>query len=123
MHFDTGLPIYIQIVREMTLRILSGALEPGEKIPSVRELAVEFGVNPNTMQRAMTEMERDGLLYTERTSGRFITKEESLLKKKRNDLADEETEKYLAYMKKIGFSHQEILSYLQSVEEKGEKAL
>ena len=100
MQFDNGLPIYLQIVKEMTLRALSGAMEPGEKIPPVRELAAEFGVNPNTMQRAMAEMEREGLVYTERTSGRFLTKEEGVLVEKRKSFAKEETEKYLAYMKK-----------------------
>lgn len=82
MQFDNGLPIYLQIVKEMTLRALSGAIKPGEKIPPVRELAAEFGVNPNTMQRAMAEMEREGLVYTERTSGRFLTKEEGVLVEK-----------------------------------------
>ena len=62
MQFDNGLPIYLQIVKEMTLRALSGAIKPGEKIPPVRELAAEFGVNPNTMQRAMAEMERESHL-------------------------------------------------------------
>ena len=90
MQFDNGLPIYLQIVKEMTLRALSGAIEPGEKIPPVRELAAEFGVNPNTMQRAMAEMEREGLVYTERTSGRFLTKETEVLVEKRKSFAKEE---------------------------------
>ncbi|HIY04050.1 MAG TPA: GntR family transcriptional regulator [Candidatus Anaerotignum merdipullorum] len=106
----------------MTLRIVSGAMQPGEKIPSVRELAVTFGVNPNTMQRAMAEMEREGLVYTERTSGRFLTKEEGVLVEKRNLLAQEETEKYLAYMYQIGFTQEEILNYLRMAQQKGEKA-
>ncbi len=122
MQFDNSSPLYLQIVREMTLRIVSGAMQPGEKIPSVRELAVTFGVNPNTMQRAMAEMEREGLVYTERTSGRFLTKEEGVLVEKRNLLAQEETEKYLAYMYQIGFTQEEILNYLRMAQQKGEKA-
>ena len=111
MQFDNGLPIYLQIVKEMTLRALSGAIEPGGKIPPVRELAAEFGVNPNTMQRAMAEMEREGLVYTE----------EGVLVEKRKSFAKEETEKYLAYMKKIGFTTEEVASYVKAVGEKGEE--
>ncbi|WP_330612335.1 GntR family transcriptional regulator [Anaerotignum lactatifermentans] len=121
MQFDNGLPIYLQIVKEMTLRALSGAMEPGEKIPPVRELAAQFGVNPNTMQRAMVEMERDGLVYTERTSGRFLTKEEQVLAEKRKAFAREETKKYLDYMKKIGFTTEEVAAYVKALGEKGEE--
>ncbi|MEG0918759.1 MAG: GntR family transcriptional regulator [Anaerovoracaceae bacterium] len=71
--FKPGIPIYTQIVEYMQLQIASGKYAPGEKIPSVRELALEASVNPNTMQRALSELERDGLLYTVRTSGRFVT--------------------------------------------------
>ncbi|MBM6829950.1 GntR family transcriptional regulator [Anaerotignum lactatifermentans] len=105
----------------MTLRALSGAMEPGEKIPPVRELAAQFGVNPNTMQRAMVEMERDGLVYTERTSGRFLTKEEQVLAEKRKAFAREETKKYLDYMKKIGFTTEEVAAYVKALGEKGEE--
>ena len=70
MQFDNGLPIYLQIVKEMTLRALSGAIEPGGKIPPVRELAAEFGVNPNTMQRAMAEMISE--VRVARINGEFV---------------------------------------------------
>ena len=73
------------------------------------------------MQRAMAEMEREGLVYTERTSGRFLTKEEGVLVEKRKSFAKEETEKYLAYMKKIGFTTEEVASYVKVVGEKGEE--
>ncbi len=121
MQFDNHAPIYLQIIKEMTIRILSGVIQPGDKLPSVRELAVEFGVNPNTMQRAMTEMEREGLVYTERTNGRFLTTQTDLLSEKKAMFAKEETEKYLAYMQKIGFTHTEIISYLQGLQQEGEK--
>ena len=119
MQFDNGIPIYLQIMKEMTLRILSGKMQPGEKIPSVRELAADFGVNPNTMQRAMTEMEREGLVFTERTNGRFITKNEGLLVEKRKEIAKEGTETYIAYMKQIGFTKEDIVSYIIETEKKG----
>lgn len=121
MQFDNNSPIYLQIIKEMTLRILSGVIQPGDKLPSVRELAAQFGVNPNTMQRAMTEMEREGLVYTERTNGRFLTTETELLSQKKAVFAKEETEKYLAYMQKIGFTQEEIISYLQGLQQEGEK--
>ncbi len=122
MQFDNNSPIYLQIIKEMTLRILSGVIKPGDKLPSVRELATQFGVNPNTMQRAMTEMEREGLVYTERTNGRFLTEQIELLSQKKALFAREETEKYLAYMQKIGFSHEEIISYLQGLQQEGENS-
>ncbi len=78
-NFKNGIPIYSQIIDEMTMRIASGEYAPGDKLPSVRDLAMDAGVNPNTMQRALAELERKGLVYSERTSGRFVTKEESIL--------------------------------------------
>lgn len=117
VQFDNGIPIYLQIVQEMTLRILSGALQPGQKLPSVRELALEFGVNPNTMQRAMAEMEQDGLVYTKRTSGRFLTDQPEKITQKRKDFAQAETKRYLAYMQKIGFTDTaQIIAYLQQMQ-------
>ena len=109
-NFRNGIPIYTQIIDEMTMRIASGAYKPGDKVPAVRELAMDAGVNPNTMQRALAELERRGLVYSERTSGRFITNEESVLKDLREDLAkryfDELTEK----LGKIGMDQEDIRS-------------
>ena len=113
-NFRNGIPIYTQIIDEMTMRIASGAYKPGDKVPAVRELAMDAGVNPNTMQRALAELERRGLVYSERTSGRFITNEESVLKDLREDLAkhyfDELTEK----LSKIGMDHEDIRSAVGS---------
>ena len=119
--FSNDAPIYSQLIAQIKVGIVSGAFPPGERLPSVRDLATEAGVNPNTMQRAMAEMEREGLVYTERTSGRFLTKEEGVLVEKRKSFAKEETEKYLAYMKKIGFTTEEVASYVKVVGEKGEE--
>ena len=113
-NFRNGIPIYTQIIDEMTMRIASGAYKPGDKVPAVRELAMDAGVNPNTMQRALAELERRGLVYSERTSGRFITNEESVLKDLRTDLArhyfDELTEK----LSKIGMDNEDIRSAVVS---------
>ena len=107
-NFKNGIPIYSQIMDEMTMRIASGLYEPGEKLPSVRDLAMDAGVNPNTMQRALAELERRGLVYSERTSGRFVTKEEAVLKTLHEELAKKYFEELAAKLRKIGMSGEEI---------------
>ncbi|MBR2674831.1 MAG: GntR family transcriptional regulator [Mogibacterium sp.] len=106
--FKNGIPIYTQIVDEVTMRIASGAYAPGEKLPSVRDVAMEAGVNPNTMQRAMAELERVGLVYSERTSGRFVTKEEKILKELHSKLAERYFKELTDNLRKIGMSDAEI---------------
>ena len=108
-NFKNGLPIYSQIIDELTMRISSGAYKPGEKLPSVRDLAMDAGVNPNTMQRALSELERRGLVYTERTSGRFVTKEEEVLKGLREDLAVRCIMELDEKLEKIGMTHDELV--------------
>ena len=107
-NFKSGIPIYSQIVDEMTMRIASGIYEPGEKLPSVRDLAMDAGVNPNTMQRALAELERRGLVYSERTSGRFVTKEEAVLKSLHEELAKRYFQELAEKLRKIGMSGEEI---------------
>jgi DNA-binding transcriptional regulator YhcF (GntR family) len=101
-NFKNGIPIYTQIIDELTMRIASSAYGPGEKLPSVRELALDAGVNPNTMQRAMAELERRGLVYSERTSGRFVTKEEAVLETLHEELAKKYFEELTEKLRKIG---------------------
>ena len=119
MQFDNGLPIYLQIVKEMTLRALSGAIKPGEKIPPVRELAAEFGVNPNTMQRALTELERDGLVYSQRTTGRFVTEDQAMIASAKRSLAERHIQAFLEAMTHLGYGREEILTLLRQEETKG----
>ena len=107
-NFKSGIPIYSQIVDEMTMRIASGIYEPGEKLQSVRDLAMDAGVNPNTMQRALAELERRGLVYSERTSGRFVTKEEAVLKSLHEELAKRYFQELAEKLRKIGMSGEEI---------------
>ena len=109
-HFKNGIPLYTQIMDEMTMRIASGAYEPGEKLPSVRDLAMDAGGNPNTMQRALAELERKGLVFSERTSGRFVTKETIILKALHEDLAKKYFEELAEKLDKIGMSIDEITS-------------
>ena len=118
--YDNKVPIYMQIIMEMKIRMVSGKLSAGEKIASVRELAQEFEVNPNTMQRALSEMERENLRYTERTSGRFLTTDEGIIMTLRNKLAEQELQKFMGYMEQIGYSKKEIIQKIELWQKEGE---
>ncbi|MBP3897967.1 MAG: GntR family transcriptional regulator [Mogibacterium sp.] len=109
-NFKNGIPIYTQIIDEMTMRIASGQYKPGDKLESVRDLAMDAGVNPNTMQRALAELERRGLVFSERTSGRFVTKDENTLKELHEELAGKYFEELTDKLRKIGMSGEEIAS-------------
>lgn len=109
-----NMPIYLQIVKEVKQRIISGQLLPGEKIKSVRELALEFEVNPNTMQKALAELDRDNILYTERTSGRYVTKEISVIMEMREQEARETVEKFANEMKNMGFKENDIIEAVEN---------
>ncbi len=113
--FDNERPIYSQIVEQFEIKIASGQLVSGEKVDSVRELASQMKVNPNTMQKAMQELENEKLLYTERTNGRFVTKDKNLIKKYREKYAREKTMKYLEYMRQLGFEDSETRDYLEKI--------
>lgn len=108
-NFVDGMPIYLQIIDELTIRIARRDYLPGEKLPSVREVAIEAGVNPNTVQRALTELERRGLVRTERTSGRFVTEDESVLKEMHNNLSSEYIAEMIQKLRNIGMSDKEII--------------
>lgn len=111
-HFSNDKPIYSQIIEQIKQLIVSGGFSPGDKLPSVRELAQTACVNPNTMQKAMSELEKDGLLYTMRSSGRFITDDEALIKKIKNELAEAEIENFMQGMSKLGFSVEETINLI-----------
>lgn len=112
--FRNGIPIYLQIIDEMTMRIASGAYKPGEKLPSVRDLSMESGVNPNTMQKAMAELERKKLVFSERTSGRFVTEDESVLKELHEELAKKYFAELSEKLTKIGMTGEEIAAAIRS---------
>lgn len=111
-HFSNDKPIYSQIIEQIKQLIVSGGFSPGDKLSSVRELAQTACVNPNTMQKAMSELEKDGLLYTLRSSGRFITDDEALIKKIKNELAEAEIENFMQGMSKLGFSVEETINLI-----------
>lgn len=105
--FAADRPIYLQLMEKIRRKIISGEYAAGERLPSVRELAAEAAVNPNTMQKALTELERSGLVFAQRTSGRYITEDAELIKRLRRDTAAGEAEEFLQHMAKLGFSHEE----------------
>lgn len=110
---DNNRPIYIQIMERIQLDIISGVYKPGDRLPSVRELALQAAVNPNTMQKALSELERSGIVYSKRTSGRLITEDESMLRHLKTRLDQEHILAFLEKMDKLGFSKEEILTLTQ----------
>jgi len=101
--FTPDRPIYLQLQEQIKLSIVSGLHPSGGKLPTVRDLALEAAVNPNTMQRALTELEREGLIYAQRTSGRFVTEDESVIEKMKNELALGLVDAFLEKMAAIGY--------------------
>ena len=114
-NFDNERPIYIQLVELIRIEIVSGKFKKGERIPSVRELALMMKVNPNTMQKALNELENQKLIYTERTNGKFVTEDEKLIENVKKELAKEKVNNYLDSMNSIGISFEESLKYLQEL--------
>lgn len=112
-NLDSDRPIYAQILEIIQLRIIAGKYKPGEKIPSVRELAAEAGVNPNTMQKALAELERNGLVMALRTSGRIVTEDMEMINETRNKLAKEQVREFIVKMKELGFNREEIVALLE----------
>ena len=111
--FSNDAPIYAQLIGQIRAGIVSGAFSPGERLPSVRDLAMEAGVNPNTMQRALTELERDGLVYSQRTAGRFVTEDHAVIQAAKRDLAQRHIHAFLAAMLRLGYRREEIISLLE----------
>ena len=110
--FDNTRPVYIQLCEQFTNAIISGAIKPGEKLLSVRDLAKEAGVNPNTMQKALSELERNGLLYTQRTAGRFVTENQEKINEIKQEAARLRVSQFLNEMAQLGIQPQEIEALL-----------
>ena len=123
--FSNDAPIYSQLIAQIKVGIVSGAFPPGERLPSVRDLATEAGVNPNTMQRALTELERDGLVYSQRTTGRFVTEDQAMIASAKRSLAERHIPvsythlRALEAMTHLGYGREEILTLLRQEETKG----
>ncbi len=106
-------PIYVQLMETITAAIASGTLAAGSRLPSVREMAAQAGVNPNTMQRALAELELDGLLYSQRTAGRFVTDQSDRITQKRKELAMQQIRIFLSSMKEMGYTSEQTLNLIQ----------
>ena len=115
--FDNNIPIYIQLLEYMKIYLISGVFKCGEKLPSVREFAITFKVNPNTMQKALAELESLNLIYTERTNGKYVTKDEKLIENLKDEYAIELAKSYFKGMKIIGLGKADSIKYLESIGE------
>lgn len=115
--FDNNIPIYIQLLDYMKIYLISGVFKAGEKLPSVREFATTFNVNPNTMQRALTELENMELIYTERTNGKYVTRDEALIEKFKDEYATTLARSYFQGMRRIGLGKADSIKYLEGIED------
>ena len=113
--FDNNIPIYIQLVEQFKICIISGKIKSGERLSSVRDLALQIKVNPNTVQKALVELEELGLVYTERTNGKFVTDDQKLIDRYKNEYAVELSNKYFSSMESIGFDKNETIDYLKEL--------
>lgn len=111
---DNNRPVYIQLVEQLKSKIISGEFKAGEKIDSVRSLAEDAQVNPNTMQKALVELERQELVFTKRTSGRFVTNDEERIKSMRKEAASEEIKNLKTNLERLGFTKEEIINLVIS---------
>lgn len=116
--FNNNVPIYLQIIEEIKDRIIAGVFKPGHKLDSVRSMAAEFEVNPNTIQRALSELESQHLVYSQRTRGRFVTEDTRMIKVLRHKMAVSEIKNAVERLKLLGFDSDEIEQiFRESLEE------
>ena len=116
-NFQDNLPIYSQLVDQLKRAVVSGEYAPGGKLPSVRELAADAGINPNTVQRAFGELERDGLVFTQRTSGKFVTEDTEKIETIKQELARSEIRHFLISMFSLGYGRAQTLQMLEMTRE------
>lgn len=120
MQFQDNIPIYVQIEKYLYRQIALGQLKPGEKVPSVRQLAVELTVNVNTVQRALNQMNNEGILYVKRGLGSFVTEDTNLILQKRQELVEDELSEFLKSTSQLGLTPEQTLVALKKyIEEKG----
>jgi len=115
--FENNIPIYIQLLEYMKIYLISGVFKCGEKLPSVREFASTFKVNPNTMQKALVELESMNLIYTERTNGKYVTKDQKVIDKLKDEYAITLAKSYFQGMKRIGLGKADSIRYLEGIDE------
>lgn len=116
---DNNKPVYIQLVEQLKMKIISGDIELDSKLDSVRNLAAEAMVNPNTMQKALAELERQGFVYSKRTSGRFVTDDKALIDKERKNLVKESVKSSLETLINLGYTDEEIIKLIEEILKEG----
>lgn len=122
IHFDNNLPIYLQIMNYIKRQIVVGKLGPGDKVESVRDLASELQINPNTIQRTFQELEREGIVETRRGMGRYVTSEESKIMSIKKEMAGELLDHFVTGMKELGFGEGDIVELVSdAIKQTGEK--
>lgn len=114
--FDNNIPIYLQVLEYIKIYIMSGVFKCGEKLPSAREFSNSFKVNPNTMQKALAELESLNLIYTERTNGKYVTKDVRVVEKLKDEYALTLAKSYFEGMKRIGLGKADSIKYLERVD-------
>lgn len=117
--FNNDLPIYLQIAEQIKQFIASGELKPGDKIPTVRDYAIIAGVNPNTMQKALSHLERENILFANRTSGRYVSEDVGSVKKMKEELAKQQIINFVEQMKRIGLTNKDIMVSIKLYLEEG----
>lgn len=118
--FTNDRPIWLQLAEHLTLQIISGQYQSGSALPSVRALAAEAGVNPNTVQRAMSELESEGLIETRRTAGRIVTEDMQLISQMRDKFAKERINEFINAMKALGYTENDIKNLINNWRENHE---
>lgn len=111
--FDNNIPIYLKVLEYIKIYIMSGVFKCGEKLPSVRKFSNSFKVNPNTMQKALAELESLNLIYTVRTNGKYVTKDVKVVEKLKNEYALTLAKSYFERMKRIGLGKADSIKYLE----------
>ena len=111
-NFEEDTPIYLQIIEYIKMQIISRKLLPKQKLPSVREFSFDLEVNPNTVQKALLELENMGLIFTERTNGKFVTNNEKLIDEIKKQTIQKMVEDFYVSMKKIGIEKEQVLKIL-----------
>lgn len=117
--FEASKPIYMQIADQLYKQIIRQEINPGDKLPSVRDLAIELGVNPNTIQRSYSEMERLGIVETKRGQGTFIVEQQQIVVDLKQQLQNEIIHQFVKSMKELGFSQDDILAGLKQYLQRG----
>ncbi len=107
----------MQLAEQLELQIVSGKLAPGTRLPSVRDFAVQAKVNPNTMQKVLAELEEQRLIFTERTNGKFVTRDSKLIEDRRQIFAQEFAQAYFEKMRQLGFEAADVIKFINQKED------